>query len=141
VICYAVYREQPKRRFAWWVLPVSVFGSLLLYMTAYARFKGQVVVGAPFCLALALLIPFVSEIPLTIRPLRTVAKTVAKYSYGIYLFHDPCIRFAFEGVGSVPIWARFVISFALTFALSVVAYHSLEYPMIKLGSRVATKIA
>jgi len=65
----------------------------------------------------------------------------AKYSYGIYLLHDPAIWLGFVRFGHVPIVARIGIFLFTTFGGSVLIYHALEHPMILIGNKAAAAIS
>ncbi|WP_395403796.1 acyltransferase family protein [Pseudoduganella sp. UC29_106] len=83
------------------------------------------------CLVVGLIIPQVRQ--LKQASLNAFSKTVAKYSYGIYLFHYPLLEFAFETLADRPYavqWGVFLISVT---GIPFVAYHLIEHPMIKLG--------
>jgi peptidoglycan/LPS O-acetylase OafA/YrhL len=137
VICYGYLVRQVDRRLPWWTLFAATFALLVVYMAAHSRFGGQGILGAPVCLALGLLIPRTQDIPASYAGLRNFAKTVAKYSYGIYLFHDPCIRATLAVTPHLPLPIGILLALLITAGLSVLGYHALELPMIKLGSRIA----
>jgi peptidoglycan/LPS O-acetylase OafA/YrhL len=68
-----------------------------------------------------------------------VTNTIAKYSFGIYLSHAPLgwLVFSVWHVGSgVPACALWL---ALTFVVSTIGYHLLEYPMIQAGRRLSDR--
>jgi peptidoglycan/LPS O-acetylase OafA/YrhL len=70
-----------------------------------------------------------------------VSHTIAKYSYGIYLANVPVITLFtkhFTHVNQGLRWAGLVVSLG---AISMAGYHLVERPMIKLGHRVADRIA
>jgi peptidoglycan/LPS O-acetylase OafA/YrhL len=83
------------------------------------------------CIVLGLIIPQVRQLK---QPsLNAFSKTVAKYSYGIYLFHYPLLEFAFETLSGLPFAARCAVFLALITGIPFAAYHLIEHPMIKLG--------
>jgi peptidoglycan/LPS O-acetylase OafA/YrhL len=83
------------------------------------------------CLVLALLIPLFGDMNPGFAT--AGAHLVAKYSYGIYLFHYPALWLAFDRLG----WLGTPLSTALyvltTIATSVTLYHLVEDPMIEFG--------
>jgi peptidoglycan/LPS O-acetylase OafA/YrhL len=68
------------------------------------------------------------------------AALVARYSYAIYLSHQPLLWLCFRRVSAPPgiRWAAFAIVSVL---LPVLLYHVVEAPMIRLGKRLAGSIA
>ncbi len=66
---------------------------------------------------------------------------IAKYSYGIYLLHDPAIWFGFVRLGHMPMFARIAIFVLTTFGGSVLVYYAIEHPMIVIGSKAAAAIS
>lgn len=86
------------------------------------------------CLALGLVIPMCRE--LTVRPVVLVAKTVATYSYGIYLTHMLALWLGFVGMepyGPVAQWGVFLLMLA---GLAYAAYHGIEKRGIRMGARL-----
>lgn len=97
---------------------------------AYQNFGGYL-----SCLFLGLLIPLFRELPESWSTL--ACRTVAKYSYGIYLVHIPAIWFAFVKLASAPVMLRWAVLLMLSAGLPVVLYHLLEEPLIKLFRALA----
>jgi peptidoglycan/LPS O-acetylase OafA/YrhL len=89
--------------------------------------------GAELCLLLGLMIPRFREI--TFYPLQLVSKWIATYSYGIYLAHSFCIWFALTQFHS---WTLFGLMIVV---LPVALYHGIEYPAIKIGTRLANRVS
>jgi peptidoglycan/LPS O-acetylase OafA/YrhL len=93
----------------------------------------------PVCFVLGLLIPVSSEI--TSEFLQKLGKLVAKYSYGVYLVHGPCIGLAFgylKGWAPIMQWLIFVLG---TCGFSYIAYHMVEKPGINFGARLAGTVS
>ena len=91
------------------------------------------------CLALGLLLPYIQQMQSKTATL--ITHTIAKYSYGIYLFHPFMVYVGVHLLGkhSLPVQLAGVI---LPLAATVfVAYHVIEKPMIVLGAKVAAKWA
>jgi peptidoglycan/LPS O-acetylase OafA/YrhL len=86
-----------------------------------------------FCLALGLAIPFFAEISLTW--VRVVAKTVARYSYGIYLTHTTAMTVGFLLLRNH--FAQWSVFLLLAAALPLLVYHLVEHPGIQAGKRIA----
>ena len=90
------------------------------------------------CLALGLAIPFFREVQ--VKWIRRAAGAIAKYSYGIYLFHLIAIYYCFDWMTG-PTWLRIAGSIAFTVVASVASYHLLEEPLIEYGRRAAHALA
>lgn len=89
-----------------------------------------------FCLLLGVSLPFFSELPF--RWLDMTFKTVAKYSYGVYMTHQFTMAIAFVFLKNpVAQWTTFVL---LACALPFAAYHLIEHPGIELGRKIAVRI-
>jgi peptidoglycan/LPS O-acetylase OafA/YrhL len=83
-------------------------------------------------LALGMMIPFFRDIksPWIAKP----AKSVADYSYGIYLTHANLLRIWFHGIHaqrSIQI-AGFVVTAVL---VPIALYHAIEFPIMEWGKR------
>ena len=65
---------------------------------------------------------------------------IAKYSYVIYLAHPFAIVCGVHSLPHTPLALQLGVVLGLTALLSVAAYHLLEHPMIRLGSRLANRI-
>jgi peptidoglycan/LPS O-acetylase OafA/YrhL len=68
---------------------------------------------------------------------KTVAHTVATYSYGIYLSHVPILWFAFQRLHDRPMWLQISICLVLLVTIPILLYHFVEAPMIRVGARMA----
>ena len=138
VLCYVLVRQRPAPRFVlpFWTFPLLLCFLLAAYELAYGRFHhGQASLGAPACLALGLLLPRFQEMPGAW--LRLACKTIARYSYGIYLLHMPVIWFAFTCLHTAPLAVQCLVFVFGLVTLPVLAYHGIEEPAIKLGNRLA----
>jgi peptidoglycan/LPS O-acetylase OafA/YrhL len=91
----------------------------------------------PVCLVLGLIIPRCREIGS--KFVQIAGKVVARYSYGIYLVHGTCIKFAFHRLGITSYWLQFVTFAAATAVFSYLAYHWIEKPGIDLGRKLAER--
>ncbi len=83
------------------------------------------------CLSLGLIIPWMRE--LQAPRLNRLSKTIAKYSYGIYLFHYPILELAFMSLADRPLALQWSVFLLLLLLLPYLGYHLIEHPMIKLG--------
>lgn len=104
------------------LLPLSVAAGVSLHRTTWV-----------LCLGLGLLIPRCRELR-SCRVARA-AKTLARYSYGVYLLHWMCMDVAFGRLSDRPRLlqvATFVVGLVL---LPYLGYHLLEKPGIELGKK------
>lgn len=85
------------------------------------------------CLMLGVAIPFFSEMPDGL--VRKSAHAVAKYSYGIYLFHYFGLWLGFMKLHSLPIALQWTVFFLVVAIVPVALFHLIESPMIKVGNR------
>jgi peptidoglycan/LPS O-acetylase OafA/YrhL len=89
------------------------------------------------CLLLGLGLPLFKQIQA--QWLVNASHTVAKYSYGIYLTHPFAIVIGIYLFRGHPLWIRLLAEAVPLIVLPVLAYHLLEHPMIRMGSRIAAK--
>jgi peptidoglycan/LPS O-acetylase OafA/YrhL len=89
------------------------------------------------CMLLGLLIPNVVD--LHESWLTRTSRTIAKYSYGIYLCHDPILWVAFTKLASFPGAVQLTVLVLLMVAIPVTLHHFLEAPMIETGRRLAAR--
>lgn len=91
----------------------------------------------PFCLALGLALPFIRD--LRARWLVRASHELAKYSYGIYLGHPFAIVLGVYLLRGHSLALQLSVEFASIALISVAAYHLIEHPLIRVGSRVAAR--
>ena len=87
------------------------------------------------CTALGLSLPLFRE--LRNAGVRSICHVIAKYSYGIYLWHWPLLWLWFRKIEGLPVPGRFLLFFASLAVLCVGSYHALEEPLIRVGRRIA----
>ena len=131
VVAWRLMRTvRPRVSGAWW--PLVFAASWLVW--AIAPRHGAEYHRWVFCLTLGCLIPWFSD--LRWPPLVAAARTVAKYSYGIYLSHYAVLGFAFSFQGP---W-RWLILAGLGVLAPVAMFHLIEQPMIDVGRTVAARL-
>lgn len=119
-----------ERRAPFWTLP-----GLLLFLTIICSLSYDQTRFIFISLCLGLALPHIQDCE--IKLLNQCTSWVAKYSYGIYLLHDPAIWLAFVRCAHLPLVVRLSAFLLVTFGGSVLLYHVLEYPMIRVGNRLA----
>jgi peptidoglycan/LPS O-acetylase OafA/YrhL len=132
---YAYKEMQTSRRvLKFWVLPILLAFAGMVWLLSYDNTK---CIFISLCLGLAL--PYIQSCKNGL--VNHICGWVAKYSYGIYLLHDPAIWLGFVQFGHFPIVVRISAFLLMTFGGSVLIYHALEHPMILIGNRVAAAIS
>jgi peptidoglycan/LPS O-acetylase OafA/YrhL len=129
------YKEMQtaKRILPFWTLPVLVGFLCVVGTLSYDRNKFMFI---SLCLGLA--IPHI--VGCEARQINRVCGWVAKYSYGIYLLHDPAIWLGFVRCNFMPLPVRVTIFLLTTFGGSVLLYLAIEHPMIVIGNKVADRL-
>ena len=132
VIAWAISsRVHPRLPGFLW--PLTLF-TMSLASLFYLR--NRLYVAWAFCLLLGLAIPQFSEI--RSARIKAASKTIAKYSYGIYLSHVFALSLGFALFRNhVAQWSIFLF---LAFLLPYAMYHLIEHPGIRLGKLVAKKL-
>ncbi len=135
VIAYFIVRQPSwKPRFRGVVWPLALLVPIIGFMFMP---KGAALPKWIICLVVGLLIPLFAEIsfPVVTKP----AALIAKYSYGIYLFHPAAIWLVFEKFGFTYVPLGAVLAFGITFAISAGTFHFVERPLIRFGTKLASK--
>jgi len=92
-----------------------------------------------FCAATGLAIPCFEQV--RGRWLNWPCKHIARYSYGIYLWHVPILWLCFVRIHTGSAVVSSALAILLTGCVSVVLYHVLEAPGIRLGKRIAGRVS
>jgi peptidoglycan/LPS O-acetylase OafA/YrhL len=93
-------------------------------------------VNASMCLVLGLAIPHFRD--LRGHLITKVSQKIAQYSYGVYLLHMPLLILWFQHVRA-PVQVQALGWMVTTVALSVLAYHAIEAPMIRVGKSIVAR--
>lgn len=89
------------------------------------------------CLVVGLGLPCFHQIGS--RWVQTVSREVARYSYGLYLAHPFSIVLGIYLLPHRPLALQLGVIAVSLVAFTVIAYHLIERPMIRLGSRLAQR--
>ena len=92
-----------------------------------------------FCLTLGMTIPLFHDS--TFAAVNYVTNHLARYSYGIYLFHCIALWVGCTVLGGLPEPFQWATALALVGVMSVSSYHFLEKPAVDFGARLAEKWA
>jgi peptidoglycan/LPS O-acetylase OafA/YrhL len=125
------FREYDSHKLPAWLWPGFVIGIGAAYMSSSLTRIDTLCA----CFLFGLAIPAFNS--LTTRWITVASKTIAKYSYGIYLTHFFAIWFAFERLSRAPVLSRILVFLTLAISLPIIFYHSLEEPMVRVGKKVA----
>ena len=129
VIAYSLKDTQPFIPATLWCPVVIVFTTM--FALAPGSFNWTKNFGV--CLVLGLLIHLFHRQQGYIA---TASAYVAKYSYGVYLSHAPLL-WLFCRKFSIPEWQQVLGVLISVAVVSVICYHTVEHPLIVVGSRLA----
>ena len=133
IVAYKLWRK--PRVFPAWFWPVY----LGLCSAAFMWLSGSqpIETGWFICFAIGLGIPFFREMPENL--LKSATQQIARYSYGIYLFHYFAIWIGFEVCRALNVGMQIAIFGAVLVSLSVLLYHIFEAPLIAAGVKLSEK--
>jgi peptidoglycan/LPS O-acetylase OafA/YrhL len=117
--------------------PMAVAGLFALHVLAVLTLFNDYRSDYVLCMFVGGVIPNVLE--LQEAWWTRAAQTVAKYSYGIYLCHDPILWFAFVKLNWLPAAIQWSVLIGLMALVPVAAHRLLESPMIDTGRRLAAR--
>jgi peptidoglycan/LPS O-acetylase OafA/YrhL len=139
VVGYALTGRLAPRIPAWAWLPF--LGALASVFVALEKAAGghHVPMQAAACLVVGAAIPAFAQS--THAALNRVTHAVAKYSYGIYLFHLPALWLAFYRLPLESRLAQSVVALVVLATLAIGGYHLIEAPMIRRGARISRRFA
>ncbi|MDB5745564.1 MAG: hypothetical protein JWP72_412 [Massilia sp.] len=126
------------RKYSPGVLLAYVGTMAIMYPSLVGRGVNATFLSWLICLGLGLLIPRCREIRSDL--VASVGSVIARYSYGIYLVHDPIRYFSFHYLKGIPAFAAWSIFVGAVCGLSYLAYHFIEKPGIELGRTVAKRM-
>jgi peptidoglycan/LPS O-acetylase OafA/YrhL len=128
VIAYCLWG---RVRLPWQLWPPTLAVIVCAYaLIAKHTFEGPRLAEWLACGAVAFTVPLFAEMPDSL--VRRIAHLIAKYSFGIYLFHMACIWILFDII-KAPLPLQIAGFVLLLSALSFAAYRYIEAPFIRLG--------
>jgi peptidoglycan/LPS O-acetylase OafA/YrhL len=116
-------------------LPTWLFPCFLVLLTLTFLHYCSVVVSWPLSLVLGLSLPYFHQV--RSAPLVRLFHEVAKYSYGIYLTHYFALGLTFRYLSLHSQGMQIAVTLSATAVFSIVGYHLVEHPLIRLGARLA----
>jgi len=133
VIAWRMQGRQYLPSWLWPLLLALVGAGFVAYAEPRANNHGRWAA----CLAVGLAIPWLRE--LATPRLNRACQFIAKYSYGIYLFHPLLLWLSFRTLAGLPALWQWSVFLALLVALVGLGYHLVELPMIRLGARLSAR--
>jgi len=119
-----------KPRFPAWMLAPFLIGMWTIFLRYFSFHRSWW-----FCLIIGLSLPLFRQI--RSEAILAPSRQIAKYSYGIYLTHPFAVAIGFYLLRGYSLPVRFLGELVPLIALPLLAYHLVEHPMIRLGSRLA----
>jgi peptidoglycan/LPS O-acetylase OafA/YrhL len=133
IVAYKLSKLRPRNwAFFWW--PVTIVALTIVFLGIPTQWASWIC-----CLFVGLAIPQFREMSNTW--FRKVVQLIARYSYGIYLTHLICLWIAFGKLNYLPMPLQWNIFLVAAVVLPVALYHTVEKPMIGLGSRCVNRLA
>ena len=129
--------KAPRLRLPSWAWPAAILGLLVCYLI-YDPHSDSFAKAGLLCIAIGSIVPQFDD--LTNNLFRSMTHGIAKYSYGLYLFHYPLLWWFYRhlDMGNTSRFAGYILSLA---AISFVSYHLLENPLIRFGKHLSGTIA
>lgn len=115
-----------------WMLPAFLLATWISFWYHANFHRGWI-----FCLVVGLGLPLFRQIrsEVVLAP----SRVIARYSYGVYLTHPFAIVIGFYLLRGRPLWMELLAVAVPLAVLPVLAYHLIEHPMIRAGSRLAAR--
>lgn len=138
VVGFAMMDRLPARLPAWAWMPF--LGTLAIAFVALEAAAGghRLLMQAAACLAVGVAIPAFAQ-PTNVA-FNRATRAIAKYSYGIYLFHLPALWLAFFRLPLESRVAQSLVAFVTLATLAVGGYHLIEAPLIRRGARLSRRL-
>jgi peptidoglycan/LPS O-acetylase OafA/YrhL len=133
-LCFALEKKQHELFPASWWPPFLLVLALLFCAVNIDAMRPIFWVSWVICLVLAASINVFRES--TSRRFNAVAKTIAQYSYGLYLWHVPVLHLVFGVVGVHSPLAGTLLFLPLTLAAAILSYHLVEAPLVAVGRKL-----
>jgi len=132
VMAYVGFGRGWKQWLPGWVLPVFLLGMGAIFLYHFNFHKGWY-----FCLMVGLALPMFRQ--MKSKWVTEPSRLIARYSYGVYLMHPFAIVIGMYLLRGHSVGVQLLAEAVPLVVLPVVAYHALEHPMIRLGSRLAAR--
>jgi peptidoglycan/LPS O-acetylase OafA/YrhL len=140
VFSFNLFSKSIPKKSSWILFPVFLLAVSLLYLgvefinpnTHHPQWLGWVL-----CLGTGIALPYFANIPQ--NGFASLCKIIARYSYGIYLFHIIALWFAFSVCKDFSQFLQWTIFLTICCFFPVLTYHLIEKPLIQMGNQIALK--
>lgn len=130
------WRLSGRARWPGWLWPLAL-GLACLAFVVWAEPRANNYGRWLVCLAVGLVLPLLRE--WRWPWLNRVSQVIARYSYGIYLFHPILLWLSFVVLEGTPPWRQWALLAVLLVVVPWLAYHLIEQPMIRLGAALGQR--
>ena len=146
-IAFCFTSAEDRCRLTRWSLPVAVLSGAIVAAltwwnrleTIYRRDDSLSTLAGRVLIPLLLALFFTSLLVLALqwRPLSRVLdiapfRFIARYSYGLYVWHMMLIPLVIAFTPTLSLWPRAMVGFAASFAAAIASYHLFESPFLAL---------
>jgi peptidoglycan/LPS O-acetylase OafA/YrhL len=121
-----------------WLLLIAAFALIYCRLGGWTPLRLIAFPDWLLCLILGVCVPLFRELPLSI--FTNAAALIARYSYGIYIFHVPILWLSFV-VAKVEFPAACLLAAVLLRVIPITTYIFLEEPMIERGKWLARQFS
>ena len=133
MVAYKLWRQPRFFPASLWPMFLALCGAVFLWRSG----RQPIETGWLICFAIGLGVSFFHE--MRKNPLTRMTENIARYSYGIYLLHYFAIWIGFVVCRGLNIGLQAAIFTLVLVASSVLLYHNVEAPLIKVGIRISEK--
>ena len=137
VISYFLWNN--KKNISFNYLLIYLLCVIIIYPILTTLGLKQNVIGWPICLCLGIIIANCK--PITNKIVNKFSRILAKYSYSVYLIHQPIIDFTLRKISFFQnIYIATIIAIIFTAFLSFILYNLIEKKFINIGKKIIKKI-
>jgi peptidoglycan/LPS O-acetylase OafA/YrhL len=140
IVAYAL-RDRITPRLSGSLWPLFLLAAVLVYIGIEGLLEGVVhfALQDSLCLAVGVALPLFRQSNSAM--LNRVTHLLARYSYGVYLFHCIALWIGIFWIRPRSFWLGALLALVLLVTLAVAGYHLIEAPAIRWGERIARRLA